>query len=69
MNSELTESSLLTRRMVSASSEATDSWRMRSPQLRAASDSGMVSVTTSSSRSSEPEMRSIAGPDSTACVQ
>ena len=48
MNSELTDSSLLMRRMVSASSSATDSWRMRL-QARASSRSGMVSVTTSSS--------------------
>src|SRR5574338_290992 len=67
MNSEDTDSSLLMRRMVSASSEDTDTWRMRA-QARASSRSGMVSVTTSSS-SSESSMRDTAAPDSTAWVQ
>src|SRR6185437_4078075 len=45
---ELTESSSRMRRIVSASSAATESWRMRL-QPRAAAESGMVSVTTNSS--------------------
>jgi hypothetical protein len=53
MNSELTDSSLLMRNMVSAISSAIEIWRMRS-QARASSRSGMVSVTTSSSRSDSP---------------
>ena len=52
--------------MVSASSSATDSWRMR-PALFASADSGIVSVTTSSSIA-ELEIRSTAPPDSTGCV-
>src|SRR5690606_28389811 len=65
--SELTDSPNAIRRIVSASSSATPSWRIL-PQPRAASDSGMVSVTTSSS-SWEPLMLSIAAPESTGCVQ
>src|SRR5690606_15209649 len=65
--SELTDSPKAMRRMVSASSSATLSWRIR-PQALAASDSGMVSVTTSSSRA-DFAMLSIAGPESTGWVQ
>ena len=63
-------------RDIEAFDPATNEWdklppmptaRMRG-QARAASVRGMVSVTTSSS-SAEPEMRSMALPDSTACVQ
>ena len=64
---ELTDSPKATRRMVSASSSATLSWRIR-PQAFAASESGMVSVTTSSS-SCDFVMLSIAAPESTGCVQ
>src|SRR5690606_30857677 len=67
MNSELTDSSLLMRSIVSASSDATETCRIFG-QARASSRSGMVSVTTSSSRS-DSEMRAAAEPDSTACVQ
>src|SRR3546814_5825210 len=48
--SELTDSPNAIRRIVSASSSATLSWRIL-PQALAASDSGIVSVTTSSSSS------------------
>ena len=54
------------RRIVSASRPATESTRMR-PQLFAAAESGMVSVTTSSS-SADFEIFSTALPESTACV-
>src|SRR3546814_698225 len=64
---ELTDSPNAIRRIVSASSSATLSWRIL-PQALAASDSGIVSVTTSSS-SSERVTLSIAAPDSTGCVQ
>src|ERR1700677_1258980 len=64
--SELTESSSLIRRIVSASKPDTVSWRMRL-QPRASSDNGIVSVTTSSS-STDFEMRSMAVPESTGCV-
>src|SRR5690606_42074580 len=66
-NSELTDSALEMRRMVSPSSAAHESWRIL-PQAWPCSDSGMVSVTTSSS-SEEVSMRSMAPPDSTGCVQ
>src|SRR5690606_34886036 len=65
--SELTDSPNAMRRMVSPRSSATLSWRMRS-QPSAAGDSGMVSVTTSSS-SRERLMFSMAAPDSTGWVQ
>src|SRR5256714_140179 len=61
--SELTDSSSRMRRMVSASSSATDSWRMRLARL-ASAPSGIVSVTTSSS-SADCEILSTAPPDST----
>ena len=48
MNNELTDSSLLMRSMVSATSSATESWRIRG-HARVSSRSGMVSVTTTSS--------------------
>ena len=60
MYSELTDSSSLMRRMVSANNPATLNCRIRVHAVPA-SDSGMVSVTTKSS-STEFEMRSIAGP-------
>ena len=50
LKSELTDSSLLIRRIVSASSSPMDTERM-CLQALASSDRGMVSVTTSSSRS------------------
>ena len=56
----------LIRRIVSPSSSATLSWRIR-PVAIAGADNGMVSVTTSSS-SAELAIRSTAGPESTACV-
>jgi hypothetical protein len=55
------------RRMVSASSSATVSWRILS-QAAAAGDSGRVSVTISWS-SYEPLILSIAAPESTGCTQ
>ena len=61
MNSELTESSVEMRRMVSASKPAIDSCRIL-PHARASSRSGIVSVTTSSSMS-DSAMRSTALPD------
>src|SRR3977135_2042402 len=63
---ELTDSSSRMRRIVSASSAATDNCRMR-PQLLAWADSGIVSVTTSSS-SADLVILSTALPDNTACV-
>src|SRR3569623_1634416 len=63
----LTDSSVLMRRMVSASMPATVSCRMRG-QARASGRSGMVSVTTSSSNT-EDSMFLIAAPDNTGCVQ
>src|SRR3990172_7952490 len=67
MNSSLTESSSAMRRMDSASSSATLSWRMRRQAL-ASGLSGIVSVTTSSS-SWDLLIRSTALPDNTGCVQ
>src|SRR5208282_1560093 len=67
VKSELTDSSLEMRVMVSASSCAHDRARMRL-QARASAESGMVSVTTISS-SSDSAMRATAPPDSTGCVQ
>src|SRR6266480_2614164 len=64
--SELTDSSSRMRRMVSASSSATDSWRMRLAPVASAL-SGIVSVTTSSS-SADCEILCTAPPDSTGCV-
>jgi hypothetical protein len=66
MYSELTDSSSLMRRMVSASNPATLNCRIREHAIPA-SDSGMVSVTTNESNT-EFDMRSIAAPDNTACV-
>src|SRR3546814_19757767 len=63
---ELTDSTNAIRRIVSASSSATLSWRIL-PQALAASDSGIVSVTTRSS-SSERVTLSIAAPHSTGFV-
>src|SRR6478672_3820040 len=60
---ELTDSPYAMRRIVSASSSATESWRILLQAL-AASLNGIVSVTTSSS-SAEASMFLIAGPDST----
>src|SRR5690606_14152121 len=65
--SELTDSPKAILRIVSASSSATLSWRIL-PQASAADDSGMVSVTTSSS-SAAFDTLSIAAPESTGCVQ
>src|SRR5438309_2023314 len=67
MNSELTESSLLILRIVSASSPATDSTRIFLDAW-AALESGIESVTTSSSIS-DSAIRSTAPPESTGCVQ
>src|SRR4051812_8596957 len=64
--SELTDSPNAILRIVSASNSATDNWRIFG-QFFAASDNGIVSVTTSSS-SADPERFWIAGPDSTGCV-
>src|SRR5690606_40549972 len=66
-NSELTDSAVEMRRMVSPSRDAQDSWRIFA-QARASSFSGMVWVTTSSSRA-DSWMRLMASPDSTGCVQ
>ena len=67
MNRELTESSLLMRRMVSASNPATDSTRIFL-HAWASFDSGIVSVTTNSSIE-DWSIRATAPPDSTGCVQ
>src|SRR5579863_1309858 len=64
--SELTDPSSRMRRIVSASSSATDSCRMR-PALLAAGLNGIVSVTTSSS-SAELVILSTAPPDNTGWV-
>src|SRR5580692_5393086 len=64
--SELTDSSSLMRRIVSASNPATLNWRIRRQALPL-SESGIVSVTTSSSNT-DFEIRSIAAPDNTGCV-
>src|SRR5690606_2278167 len=64
---ELTDSPYAMRRIVSASSSATESWPIL-PQAFADADNGIVSVTTSSS-SAEPSMLLMAGPESTGCVQ
>ena len=66
MYNELTDSSSLMRRIVSASSAATLNCRIFA-QAPPADVNGIVSVTTSSSKT-EPEIRSIAEPDSTGCV-
>src|ERR1700743_3401773 len=63
---ELTDSSSRMRRIVSASSAATDNWRMR-PQAFACADNGTVSVTTNSSNTIF-EIDSTALPDRMACV-
>jgi len=67
MHSEDTESSFEIRRIVSASSPATDSTRSFLHDCPSAR-SGMVSVTTTSS-SDESAIRCTAAPESTACVQ
>ena len=67
MKRELTESSLDMRRMVSAMRPATDSTRIFL-QACASGRSGMVSVTTTSS-SSDSEIRCTAWPESTGWVQ
>src|SRR5262249_35751951 len=64
--SELTDSSSRMRRIVSASSAATDNWRMR-PQFFASPDGGIVSVTISSS-SADFVILSTAAPDNTGWV-
>src|SRR5262245_59234094 len=66
-NSDVTDSPSELRRMASANRKATDSWRIFL-QAFAASDKGMVLVMTTSS-SCEALMRSMAGPENTACVQ
>ena len=67
MNNDETEDSLLMRMMVSANNSAIEIWRIRGQAL-ASVLSGIVSVTTSSS-SSDSEIRAIALPDNTGCVQ
>src|SRR6266496_4927977 len=67
VNSELTDSSLEMRVIVSASNCAQERARMRL-HARASSDKGIVSVTTISS-SSDSAMRATAPPESTGCVQ
>src|SRR5690606_28140101 len=66
-NSALTDSALEMRSMVSPNNDAQDNWRIFLQALPS-SDSGMVSVTTSSS-SSDSLMRLMAPPDRTGCVQ
>ena len=65
-NRLLTEASRAMRERVSPMMAAQETWRIFG-QAWAAGESGMVSVTTSSSRA-ELEMRSIAAPESTGCV-
>src|SRR5205085_26801 len=66
-NSDVTDSPSEMRRIVSAKRNATESWRTLLHALPL-SPRGMVSVTTTSS-SLELLIRSIAGPEKTACVQ
>ncbi len=66
-NRDITDSPLAMRWIVSAISGPTDNWRIL-VQPRAASDSGMVLVTTTSSRAVSLEMRSMAGPEKIGCV-
>ena len=63
-----TDSPLEMRWMVSATSGATESWRILL-HPRAASDSGMVLVTTTSSSAAPLARRSMAGPEKIGCVQ
>src|SRR5678815_4609286 len=64
---EVTDSPSEMRRIVSANRNATESWRTLAHFFPWAA-SGIVSVTTTSS-SLDAWMRSIAGPEKTACVQ
>src|SRR4051812_16668463 len=64
---DVTDSPSEMRRIVSANRKATDSWRTFVVTL-ASGLSGIVLVMTTSS-SAEPLMRSMAGPENTACVQ
>ena len=66
-NRLITDSPLAMRWIVSAISGATVSWRILL-QPRAASDSGMVLVTTTSSSAEPLAMRSMAGPEKIGCV-
>ena len=67
-NRLITDSPVLMRWIVSAINGATDSWRILLHPL-AASLSGMVLVTTTSSSAVPFEMRSMAGPEKIGCVQ